>query len=313
MKAGWLFAWAAIVALCEQLMLVSALATVHVPRGLNIDGLGAMAPQRVRRWIEHRQADTTESATSTGALPSEPSALNQTIADACISTLNNITDITNEAGMAACYNILSHNVGLGTFQADLRLYKAADQSGLFSDIAVSQMLVDLVFPPCTTFSLLKKRSLTTRAIDTSMLELQQYSLSGSFTSSVDTTKLNQTELMALMLPSISVVAAKPDSDIPISTNITTTDIAFFVIGDFQNQFTPALTSQAFQQEAILQSKNFTLPGTTLGIFPTGLIVTCAWLFIFCIAYGVGTVERFQHRSFYRKRIAALRGRTGVRI
>ncbi|RMD41778.1 hypothetical protein DV735_g3353, partial [Chaetothyriales sp. CBS 134920] len=263
--------------LARHLMLVSALATtttttttvVHVPRGLSIDALGAMAPGRVRRWLQRRQSTTT----GAGALPSSPSALNATIAEACITTLDNITDITNEAGMAACYNILSHNVALGTFQADLRLYKAKDQTGDFTGVTVGQMLVDLVYPPCTTFTLLKKRSLTTRALDT-MSELQQYTLSGTFTSGVDTAKLNETELMALMLPRISVVAAKPNSDIPISTNITTTDIAFFVIGDFQNQFSPVLTTEAFQKQAILQSKHFTLPGTTLGIFPTGLIITC---------------------------------------
>ncbi|RMZ90420.1 hypothetical protein DV736_g2356, partial [Chaetothyriales sp. CBS 134916] len=304
MKASNLFA-SAIVALSE-LVVASAGATLHVPRDLGIDGLGTMAPEGVMQWIQRRQS-------STGTLPSSQGNMNTTIADACITTLGNITDISNEAGMAACYNILQHDVGQGTFQADLRLYQIQQPTGPFSGVAVNQMLVNLVYPSSTTFTLLKKRSLTTRASDSSMGELQQYSLAGTFTNTVDATKLNQTELMALMLPAIKVVAAKPNTQTQISTNITTTDIAFFVVGNFENQFSPSLASTALQNEAIAQSSHFTLPGTSLGIFPTGLIITCSWTLLFFIAYGVGTIGRFQHRSFYRKRIAAVRGRTGVRI
>ncbi|RMZ82464.1 hypothetical protein DV737_g1985, partial [Chaetothyriales sp. CBS 132003] len=290
-----------------RLAVASALATVHVPSGLSIDGLGTMVPESVARWVQRRQSSTHTLATS-------QDDTNATIASACITTLGNITDITNEAGMAACYNILQHNIGQGTFQADLRLYQIQQPTGSFEGVAVSQMLVNLVYPSSTTFTLLKKRSLATRASGSSLSELQQYSLTGTFTSTVDATKLNQTELISLMLPAMKVVAAKPNNtQTQISTSITTTDIAFFVVGDFQNQFSPALTSAALQNEAISQSAHFTLPGTTLGIFPTGLIVTCSWTLLFFVAYGAGTIGRFQHRSFYRKRIAAVRGRTGVRI
>jgi hypothetical protein len=48
-------------------------------------------------------------------------------------------------------------------------------------------------------------------------------------------------------------------------------------------------------------KNFTVPGTTLDIFPIGLIITSIWCGFFIIAVGLGTLGRIQFREQYRRR------------
>ena len=253
--------------------------------------------------LERRQS-------SSGSLPSSSGDMNATISSACINTISQITTISNEAGMSACYNILQADVKSGVFQADLRLYQIAQPSGSFSGVASGEMLVNLIYPPSTSFNLLMKRSLTKR--QSGLSELQQYSLQGTIANTMDMTKLNTTELMSLMVPAITINAVEPSTQAPVATNLTTTDTAFFVVGKFQNQFSTAITDPTFQAAAITQSSAFVLPGTTLGIFPTGLYVTCAWTVLFIIAYGVGTIGRLQHRSLYRRRKLAMSGRTGTR-
>ena len=292
----------------SELSLISAKAILHMPRRLNSDGLDSLMGREARdvmRRVERRQ-------TSSGTLQSSGGDLNSTISAACIDTLSKITSITNDAGMSACYNILEFDSNSGTFQADLRLYQTQQPSGQFTGVPASRMLVNLVYPPSTSFNLLMKRSLTKRQ-SSPMTELQQYSLQGSFSKTLDFSKLNTTEMMSLMVPAIKINAVAPSTAKSISANITTTDTAFFVVGEFQNQFSTAIASPAFQTAAIAQSSAFVLPGTTLGIFPTGLIVTSSWVVLFIIAYGAGTVGRFQHRSVYRKRKAAIVGRTGQRF
>ena len=292
----------------SELSLISAKAILHMPRGINSDGLDAMMGREARdvmRRVERRQS-------TSGSLPSSTGDMNSTISAACVDTLSKITTISNEAGMSACYNILQSDVSSGTFQADLRLYQTQQPSGQFAGVAAGQMLVKLVYPPSTSFNLLMKRSLTKRQ-SRSMTELQQYSLQGTFTKGMDISKLNNTELMSLMVPMIKINAVEPNTQKPISTNVTTTDTAFFVVGDFQNQFSTAITNPTFQAAAIASSSAFVLPGTTFGIFPTGMIVTCSWMVLFIIACGVGTIGRIQHRSAYRKRKVAMGGRTGKRI
>jgi hypothetical protein len=306
MKLFNLFSTALLV-LCE-LSSTSAKAISHVPRYLSEYGVEAMLDREARdimRRMERRQD-------SAGQLTPVGGNMNETISSACVGTLSQITTITNDAGMAACYNILQADKNTGIFQADIRLYQIQPPSGQFIGVASNQMLANLVFPSSTTFNVLMKRKLGKRQ-SSSMSELQQYSLQGNIAASMDMSKLNSTEMLSLMVPTIQIEAIKPSTSTSINTNLTSTDTAFFVVGDFKDQFMTALIDPTFQAAAIAASSAFILPGTTLGIFPTGLIVTCAWLLLFIIAYGVGTLERIQHRSIYRKRKAAISGRTGHKI
>ena len=50
---------------------------------------------------------------------------------------------------------------------------------------------------------------------------------------------------------------------------------------------------------------FVLPGTSLGIFPTGLIITAVWSALFIAAVGYGTYTRIRFRAAYRRRSRGL--------
>jgi hypothetical protein len=145
-----------------------------------------------------------------------------------------------------------------------------------------------------------------------MLEVQQYTLFGTFESDLNLGLLNDTQVMSLMLPVVKLNAAI-DSSKPIMANVSESDGAWFVVGQFTSEFKSGLVTPTVATAAIAAAVPFVLPGTTLGIFPTGLIVTCAWTVLFLVAYGIGTLGRIQYRSAFRKRKAAQVGRTGKRI
>jgi hypothetical protein len=273
------------------------------------EGMRKAAVKMLEGQLERRQS----SASNITAITST-SELNATVATACLDGLAGISSVSNQAGITACYNIIQHNIEERVFEADLRLYHAGDASGPFSDIVPGNMMIGVTYPPSTTFESLMKRSLRVVARQTSgMTEMQQYSLRGHFGATMELDKLNQTELMSLMVPEISINAVSAADQKPITTNISSTEMAYFVVGEFQGQFSSSILSPEMQKIAIAASSKFILPGTTFGIFPTGLIVTSTWMVLFCIAFGAGTLGRLRHRKVYRARKAAVGGRVGKRF
>lgn len=243
------------------------------------------------------------------------SAMNESIATACIDDLSKLTSVDNAAGLAACYNIMQYDSKQGAFEADLRLYQMFSPSGSFKDIPVTDIMLSLTYPASTMFQSLTKRSKRDAVVERqsdSMAEIQQYTLFGSFEKTLNLDMLNDTQIMSLMLPDIKLNSAD-SSQQPISANISSADGAWFVVGEFKNEYKPALVTPTVATAAIAAAAPFVLPGTTLGIFPTGLIITCAWTFLFFLAYGLGTIGRIKYRDVYRKRKAAQAGRTGKRI
>ncbi|KAJ9614226.1 hypothetical protein H2200_002362 [Cladophialophora chaetospira] len=291
--------------------IISAKAIVHLPNAIRRrnhlqDGMKRDVDRILRRAPQ---------MSSNGNLSvSTPNAnLNQTISDACILNLNKLTAVDNAAGMASCYNIIQYDQKAGAFEADLRLYQMFTPTGKFANVPVNDVMISLTYPASTTFqSLTKRRKRDVEVRQSSAVEVQQYTLFGTFESNLDLSKLNETQIMSLMLPDVKLNAAI-DSTQPIMTNVSASDGAWFVIGQFRNEFTTGLVDRTVAVAAIAAAAPFVLPGTTLGIFPTGLIVTCAWTFLFLLAYGLGTIGRIQYRSAYRKRKAAQAGRTGKRI
>jgi hypothetical protein len=260
--------------------------------------------------FERRQTSSSSITPTTSNIPD----MNATISDACINELSSVASVQNLAGVTGCYNILQHDAASGMFQADLRLYLEGQASGAFANVAPSNMQISVTYPPTTSFSALMKRSIRPVARQSNgMSEMQQYTLMGTFQKTMDATKLNTTELMSLMVPRIMINSASAINGKAITTNVSTTDMAYFVVGDFKGKFTGDVLAPALQQAAITQSAQFVLPGTTFGIFPIGLIVTTAWMILFCIAYGAGTVGRYTHRKVFRQRKAAVGGRTGKRF
>lgn len=298
--------------LLVEMETASAKALVHLPFHLRRrDHQEEMA--RVAGAIERREPQTSSSMT----LTTPTTQMNATIATACLSALANISTASNEAGMLACYNILQYDDSQRAFQADLRLYQGASATGSFAGVPVTDITVGLTYPSSTVFKSLMKRSLrnVVERRQSGPSEVQEYSLYGSFEKSLDLSKLNTTELISLMVPTITLNTANASSGASASTNLTAADGVWFVVGDFKNQSSIAAeaVTPAFAAAAITAASPYVIPGITLGIFPTGLIVTCAWTFLFVLAYGVGTMGRIRHRDVYRKRKAVTGGRTGQRI
>ncbi len=104
--------------------------------------------------------------------------------------------------------------------------------------------------------------------------------------------------MALVIPSISLVATSPTSNSMVSTNMTSASIAYFVTGVFAGQSASG-ASAAQPSAAVLAAQKavaFTMPGKTFGIFPTGGILTWAWTVLFVATLGFGTVGRIMARK-----------------
>lgn len=293
----------------------SAKELLYRPRGhrrRDLDGdMRKMAFEALDGGLHRRQSSSSNIAPTNSITPET----NATIASACIDALSSVSSVSNQAGITACYNILQQDLEQNVFKADLRLYLAGEPAGPFANIEPGNMMIGVTYPASTSFSSLKKRSIRpVRRQTSSMTEMQQYTLSGSFVSTMDVSKLNETELMSLMVPEISINAVDVSSQTPISTNISsTTDMVYFVVGEFSGKFSDSVISPQVQQVAIQASSQFVLPGTTFGIFPVGLIVTTAWMVLFFIAFGLGTVGRLRHRQVFRARKAAVGGRIGQRI
>ena len=108
--------------------------------------------------------------------------------------------------------------------------------------------------------------------------------------------------MALVIPAITL-AANPAGGSTVTTNLTSSSMAFFTAGVFEGQSmsgaAAALPDAA--TAAATKAAAFTLPGTTLGIFPIGLIITSIWALMFVGVVGYGTWGRIQFRDQFRQR------------
>lgn len=261
--------------------------------------------------LERRSPLSTDSVKGAVSLTQPSNGMNSTVQTACMSAMQSMSNITNEAGFAACYNVLEWSPDSNMFQADLRLYQMADATGNFANISMSEITVLLTFPNSTQFSILMntKRSLASlENRDTSTpTQIQQYTLVGSFKDQLSFSKLNSTEEMSLVIPLITLQATS-SNETSVTSDIAVSDVAYFVAGQFKDQATPQLAAQAANPSmaaaAVTAGSPYDIPGRHLGIFPTGLIVTCAWTLLFFITFGVGTLGRIRHRNAYRKRVAA---------
>ena len=113
--------------------------------------------------------------------------------------------------------------------------------------------------------------------------------------------LHSADLMALVIPSISLYAQSSQTNSVVSTNMTSASIAFFATGVFAGQgaSAAAATMPSAIALAAQRAAAFTMPGKTLGIFPIGGIITGAWIVLFVTAFGLGTIGRIASRKEYR--------------
>lgn len=307
---------------CSLLLLEATLAVssalLHIPAYRRHDDMSDL----VRRASEYYEGDlerrSPQSSSPDGNLSlSTPTVeRNASTLQACVTGMQNMKAVSNVAGFAACYNVLDWHANMnGMFQADLRLFQFANATGQFADVPMSAITVQLDYPNSTQFSILMNAKRDTAALGkrqatSNFTQIQQYSLVGNFQMQLDLKKINDTQLMSLLIPQITLSASVNGAT--IASQIESSDTVYFVAGQFSDQTTAQIAQDAanpiMAAAAITASKGFVLPGTTFGIFPTGLIVTAAWCAMFLLAFGVGTLGRIRHRDIYRKRVAATSGR-----
>lgn len=108
-------------------------------------------------------------------------------------------------------------------------------------------------------------------------------------------------MMAALSPSVSISATNA-AGVKLNSTLPNTE-AGFVNGVF-SQEAAALREAA---TAAANDPAFVLPGTTLGIFPTGLIITSIWALFFISAVGLGTLGRLQFRNAFRRSTGQMGG------
>jgi len=300
--------------LVAEASLVASSTLSHIPLPRRREDFNKLMQRASKHYGGDLERRSPQQSSTNGDLSLSTPAVERNVSTqaACMSSMQGLSNVTNEAGFAACYNILDWQENIsGMFQADLRLYQASAATGQFADVPMSAITVQLNYPNSTQFSILtnSKRSLASlqrRQDQSGPTEIQQYSLVGNFKIQLDTKKLNSTELMSLLIPQISLQANTNGT--AITADISPADTAYFVAGQFKDEATPQFVAQAASPAmavaAIAASKGFVLPGTTFGIFPVGLIVTCSWTVLFLVAFGLGTIGRIRHRDIFRKRLAA---------
>lgn len=314
----WLSRWVLAAAmLLTEANIAASSAVLHMPSMRRHNNHNELMARSLRYHESDLERRSPQGVSNSGdlSLSSPDVESNNNTLQACTAGLQGLTNVTNEAGMAACYNILDwHENMSGMFQADLRIFQFTKPTGEFADIAMDAIGVQLNYPNSTQSAALNsvkrtRRSLQTR--QTGLEQIQQFSIVGSFKIQLDLKKLNATETMSLLIPQIQLHATSPNGT-TITSDITSSDTAYFVVGQFKGQATLEIAAKAadplMAQEAINVSKGFVLPGTTFGIFPVGLIVTGTWTLLFFLAFGLGTFGRIRHRDMYRRRVAATSGK-----
>ena len=253
------------------------------------------------RAVEARQANGTDTPT-----------VNSAINNACTSAISQIQDFNSDSGLGGCYNIMILNRTTGVFTADLRLYKVAEPTGPFAGIPINSMLVNLnsnfaQFARIELTANTKRTEIEARQSSSDYAQVLEGLWEGQI-QSLDYSKLTEEDFMALMIPEFDIRAIQPHSQVPVNSELNVSSAVYFVTGNVVAQTLQqaiTATKPASAQAAVAKASVFVLPGTTLGIFPIGLVVTGSWAVLFILTFGLGTVGRMRYRSLYRSRLVAL--------
>ncbi|KAL7948712.1 hypothetical protein V8C42DRAFT_226999 [Trichoderma barbatum] len=245
------------------------------------------------------------------------SAWNKLANTACQERLAAIVRTSNPSGDCICYNLPMLNVKTGMFEADLRLYRVSDPRDDFVGVPPSEIQVGVVYKGASVTPMKPVTSgspdssppvnITKRADSSSNAPtlLQSYMLVGQIDKDQMKNNLSIADLEALVMPTLTL-SAVTSTGARISSNVSLNE-AVFLVGVFSKDVILSDFAAALQAVNLLHDglKNgtvaFVLPGVNIMIFPTGLVITCVWLFIGVLAYGFGTYERIQHVTAYKRR------------
>jgi hypothetical protein len=276
-----------------------------------------------------------------------PAQWNATADAACMTAVMALKGkSSNPAGVAVCYNVPYLDQAKGVFEAELRMYNISAPTGDFVGVTPAMMMVTLQYQGATIQKsdgslpvkrdavLLVERQMavatptgsamppaTTMAngiLMPSEIAVRKYV--GQVNKDLMTPGMNLTTFQPLLIPQIAISATNPTSNKQVNTSLSSTE-ASFVAGVFSqavgNLADPKelLGQPAEQLAAAAQGKPtpFVVPGLSLGLFPTGLIVTSIWMVLFATTVGLGTIGRIQFRDQYRRAILAQKAEAQRRI
>ncbi|KAL8754597.1 MAG: hypothetical protein Q9199_004234 [Rusavskia elegans] len=240
-------------------------------------------------------------------------------AAACMMSLAALNGhASNPTGLAACYNIQSFNSSTGVFEADLQLYRIAVASGNWASLMTQAVNVGMSYSDATIAPSNGNRMRDEEALSTTQARsddvgrskirrvaaapamVQEMSFVGKLNGNVMGQVNDTTKLHSLLIPSIALSGTDKSGKV-ITTELSSNE-ASFVNGIFANQTKTSTSTGASASSAAAKAATFVLPGQTLGIFPTGLIITSSWTLLFVLTVGYGTMERIRFREAYRRRV-----------
>ncbi|KAL8711852.1 MAG: hypothetical protein Q9220_003796 [cf. Caloplaca sp. 1 TL-2023] len=254
------------------------------------------------------------------AASSSPNDWRNQTAAACMKSLTALGgQASNPSGLAACYNIKSLDTTTGVFEADLQLYRIAAASGDWVSLMTQAVNVGLSYSDATVApsNTNRKRGLQTpptatmKTSEVQRLKVERAAVAApsmvqdmSFVGKINTNAMNQLNDTAkernLLVPNIALSGTDKSGKV-ITTELSSSE-ASLVNGIFAQQTTTTTSAGASASSAAAQAAVFVLPGRSLGIFPTGLIITGSWTLLFIATVGYGTVERIRFREAYRRRV-----------
>lgn len=256
-------------------------------------------------------------------------------APACMKALMTLNGTaSNPSGLAVCYNVMQIDNTTGIFMADVKLYKIAEPTGDWATLDMKKISTSLRYlgatvsqeKPSTTKrdatqvageeaeELAKRAAATPESIlNTTFIGKAHadvlphlnnaYVPIPAFTSRTLADLSCRTFQQALLTPNITLAGGIANGS-TLHTQLSSDD-ASFVSGLFQDSMsgnTTAAARAAAASHLAAANAKFVLPGTTLGIFPIGLIITSAWAGIFISVLAYGTFGRIQFRESYRRRL-----------
>lgn len=255
----------------------------------------ALAPRLASAAPAAAPSNTTSAAIASGTVAQPASAPAETNTNnLCQTQLQKLNgNPSNPSGKSACYNVAALNTQTGAFQTEVWIYNIGLPTGLWANLLASEEIISLTYPGGQVDGKGQDLALPpaggSPSLNASLLFTGQ--LSAASMSMLN----NETAMRMALMPQILIKAETSDGEF-LSINMSNQEAAF-INGVYSD---PAFTASQAQAFAATGTP-FVLPGTTFGVFPTGLIVSMAWTGLLFAAVGGGTVGRYRFRMAYRRR------------
>ncbi|KAF2137169.1 uncharacterized protein K452DRAFT_291832 [Aplosporella prunicola CBS 121167] len=268
------------------------------------------------------------------------SSWNSQTSKACGSAVASlIRKANNPSGIGVCYNLPFFDNSSGIFEAELRMYNLTAPWDPWTGVTSKDISMTLSFEganvqqakgmPTTrkrdedgtllSWPFLRERSaglddiLTRRAPGPQEIKVLMYV--GQINRDRIDEALSAEQFQNILTPHISFAARSPLTNQELNTTLSNAhNTISYVSGIFSQKSTADITNGGADVDADT-AISFLIPGYRLPpldipgltipfdlIFPTGLIITLIWTFLFIVAVGWGTFGRIRFRDQYRRRV-----------